>query len=464
MASIKDLKAKRAALKAQANAIATKETDENPLSQDEVSEFDKLMSAVDGIDARIARLEASAADEAEKSEEVDEGTAEKSFGLRTPTLHTKQAMVPRQKGSAVGRFLIGAHLNKSVGPGYGAEYVGQHFRDMDVKAALSTALPVIPQAFSTDLIDLLVAEAVVRKSGARVIPMPMGQLTIPRQRLGSEGTWMNEGENYTHTALDTDVINMTWKKVGALTSTTEELIRYSPLAAEQMIVNDLVTQMALTEDKAFLIGTGSATRPTGIINQIATSNKINSTLDSGAVTVNSVARDMENLDLCLRGNFVRGPKALYMAPGTISFLKTVRNAFGIAPFKDELDAGRFNGIPVYESGLLSTNLGEEANQALIVLAAVQDVYIGDGLNLEFKSTDTGSWSDGGTNVNAFGSGKVGFRLTSNVDIALAHGVSAAVLTVTDWTVGANQNVAGKAFVTEPANTGRTSASAARPAS
>jgi HK97 family phage major capsid protein len=451
--------------KAKLKALNLKDTDESPLNDAENEEADDLVGRIGKAEQRLARLEAAEGEAADKAKEVDEEEAEKTFGAyarkSAPSIvRADTVLVPRQKGSAFSRFVAGRVVDKLYSAGAGAQYVAKHFGDTAVVKALTTATPVIPQDFTKDLIELLREQSVVRAAGARVMSMPMGQLTIPRQRLGATATWLGEGQDLTATSAGFDAIQLTWKKLGAITSVTKELVEFSPLDVESIVTTDLVAQMALAEDIEFLNGTGSAYRPTGIIAQTASSNLLPS---NATVNFANVVADLRAVELALNVNLVYGPKAWFMHPGVVGFLKTLSNGFGIYPFAEELEQGKLLGYPVHTTVQLPTNLGGSTNQTKIILAAVNDLIIGDAYRTEVSVTTEGSWVESAATVNSFSRDLIGIKATNSVDFAMKHGVSAAVLTATGWSVGAAFNVAGKQYVTEAANTSPSSASSANPA-
>lgn len=465
MNSIKEAKRQLADLKARLKALNTKDTDETPLNDEENAEADDMVSRIGKLESRITRLEAAEDAAAEKAEEVDEDAEEKAFGsklfkgMKSPIVVRKDEIrVPRQKGSAFGRYVLGRVVDKEFGQGAGKEYVEKHFGDTAVTKALTTATPFIPQDFLADPIELLREESVVRRF-ARTMAMPMGQMTIPRQRLGASAAWLGEAQDIAVSQAGFDVLQMTWKKLGAITTLTKELVEFSPIDAEGYAVKDLVAQMGLAEDVAFLTSAGSATVPKGIKAFTATANKFAS---NATVNFDNVNRDLRAAELALRGNLVRGKFVWIMAPGVEAFLKTLQNGFGQFPFADSLEQGKLLSYDVLVTAQLPTNLGGGTNQSDVYLVCADHVVVGDAYRMEVSITTEGSWIESAAQVNAFSRDLIGIKATNSVDLTMMHGVSAAVITTTGWSVGAGFNKAGFQYVTEAANIVPTTASAANP--
>ncbi|MCO6414808.1 phage major capsid protein [Siccirubricoccus sp. KC 17139] len=459
--SIKDLKLKRENLKLEAKAIALKETDDTPLNDEDVEKFNGISSKIEALSARIARLEAVEDDAADAAEPVDDDAAEKGWTVKSaPSVHrSNNALVARKKGSLFARFSTARIVDKIYGFGAGRHYVEKNFGDEMVTKALTSAVPVIPQDFMADPIELLREQSVVRAAGARVMAMPMGQMTIPRQRLGASASWVGENTDINVTQAGFDTIHLTWKKLAAITSVTKELVEFSPLEVERIVREDLIAQMGLAEDIAFLNSTGSGgASPVGIIPQVVSGNQLTS---NASVTFDNVMKDLRAAQLALEINLVRGSKAWFMNPGVVGFLRGLQNGFGVYAFANEIDgSGTLLGYPVYTTIQLPTNLGGSTNQTKVILACVDDLVVGDAYRLDVSVTTEGSWVESSNNINAFSRDLIGIKATNAVDFALRHDVSAAVITATNWTLGTAFNVAGRQFYTQALNTADTTASAA----
>lgn len=454
--SIKELRDKRAGKLADMQVIALKETDEAPLGDDDVASFNALKEECDRLEARIARLTASIDPDADDADEVADDAAEKAWGgepiVKRFNINTSDEIrVPRQKGEAAGRYLIGMYWAKQFGLQAAKDMVDREMGDAPVRKSLvTTAEPIIPQQFVTDWIQLLQEKSVVRPL-ATVYPMPVGNITIPRQRLGSTGSFFSEGQQITVSQLAFDAIQLTWHKYGAMTYTSRELLEFSPLNAAGIVANDLTDRLALLEDRSALNSTGSGGVPVGIIASVAASNQLTNTVNgSSAVDFQTVSADLQAMELALTGHLVRGNFTWIMHPGVVGFLKQLSSTMGVFPFRQELSGPNptLNGFPVRTTVQLPSNLGVSgANKTNIVLLNGSDFIIGDAYKFAVSMTTEGSFLDGSTQVNAFGQDIVAWKATNAVDWHLRHDVSAAVLAASDWslsTVGGIDSYTGQA--------------------
>jgi HK97 family phage major capsid protein len=284
----------------------------------------------------------------------------------------------------------------------------------------------------------------------------MGNMTIPRQHLGSTGAFFSEGAQITVSQLAFDNIQMTWKKYGAMTYTSRELLDFTPLNAAGIIANDLTSRLGLLEDRTLLFGSSPIV---GITGSLASGNTIANSTDSSAVTFQTVSFDLQNLELQLTGNLVQGTFYWIMHPGVVAFLKQLSSTFGVYPFKAELDTGYLNGHRVLTTVQLPTNLGASAaNETNILLVCGEQCILGDAYRWAISMTTEGSFVDSSTQVHTFGQDLVAFKATNSIDFSLMHNVSAACLQASNWALS---TVGGfDAYTGQAANTAGSSASSA----
>jgi HK97 family phage major capsid protein len=362
--SIKELKDFRATKKLAMQNIVAKESDDSPLNDEDVDSFDRLKTECDQLEARIARLTASVDPDADDADDVADDAAEKHWSNDNKTkvfnviTTNDRGHVPLKSGESAGRWLVGQWWVKEHGLRAAREMVEKKMGDDKMVAKmLTTSQPIIPQDFNPDWIELLQTKSVVRQL-ATTYPMPNGTMTIPRQRLGSVGTFIGEGVEITTTQLGFDNIQLQWSKYGALTYTTRELLEFTPLSAAGIIANDLTDRLALLEDRTFLYSNGGSNPyiPKGIMASVAAGNLLQNTLATGAVNFQTVAFDLEAAELQLTGNLVTGEFTWIMAPGVPAFLKQLSSTFGVFPFRDEVSRGVLNGHPIKVTSQLASNL------------------------------------------------------------------------------------------------------------
>lgn len=480
-----ELQRKQHAKLQEVNALLTKSDDEVVSDEDKAS-FESLKGDIAQLKESIALLKEAQDIEAEEADEVEpvnddeedkgndeEDSEEKSWApVRkswTASRRNARTNVPVAKaapGIRAARYAIAQHIAKTYGAQAGYRFAEQQLGDVTVAKALNTTTQVaggatIPQDFVAELIDLLRAAAVVRGAGARVIPMPMGNLTFPRLTSAATAQWQDELTNIAASEPGFSNLYFSAKKLTALVPVSNDLLRRSPLSVETVIRDDMVTQLALAEDKAFLFGPGTANQPSGVVTLAAAGNKFTNAVTAPTLaTVNDV---LMSLELLLTSNNVNtGTAQWFFHPSVRSFLSTLTDSTGSYFFRAELEQNRLLGYPVNTSTQFVTNLGTGPNfQTQIIFASVGDLMIGDTMGIQVDSSDVASYTQG-TVQSAFTMDQTVFRCIESVDFQMRYDFSAAVATVTNWRPTGFVANAGAAFTAQTGSTAGTAAKSAKP--
>ena len=122
----------------------------------------------------------------------------------------------------------------------------------------------IPE-YNKELIELLHAQAVVRSMGVRPYPMSGNTLFFNRKTGSSTGYWVAEGAEKTTSELTFGQASLVLKEVAGLVLVTNDLLEDASPSVDAIIKQDLVSQLTLAEDLAFISGTGG-TQPLGVYN------------------------------------------------------------------------------------------------------------------------------------------------------------------------------------------------------
>ncbi len=80
-----------------------------------------------------------------------------------------------------------------------AKFASEELNDQSVSMAISTAAgsggALIPENMQNEVIELLSDRTIVRKLGARSIPLPNGNLSLPRSAGGATASYTGEGKD-----------------------------------------------------------------------------------------------------------------------------------------------------------------------------------------------------------------------------------------------------------------------------
>ena len=445
-----ELRRKRAALRAEFNAIVSKESDlpeGEALPEEDTNRLADIETELEDIRGRLQRLETALemeSDEAKPVEGDDEGTERGGMVIAPRPFAEAKAFWPDQRGFKAARFLIGCLHAKSFGWQSAANYIERSFGDKEVAKALnttgvSTGGALIPQAFLPDLIDLLRARVVVRKLNPTIVPMPMGNLTIPRLAAGATAGYQGELDDIAVSQETFDDIQLNAKKLTALVPVSNDLIRRAPIGVEAIVRDDLVETLARREDIAFLRGDGSGNSPIGLLNLASSANKLTAAAfadSTAAVILNTTIGVVNGMMLTMEQQMSRMIRPAWIfAPQIKWFLSGLRDQVGGFVYKDEIAGGKFLGIPFEDTPQLPTNLttNSGSNGTEIYLVDMADVILAETYNVTVDASDVASYKDGGGNmVSAFQRDQTLFRVISEHDLNLRHQASVVICTVPAW--------------------------------
>lgn len=118
---------------------------------------------------------------------------------------------------------------------------------------------------TSSFIELLRNRAVAMQLGTSMAGL-VGNFDIPKQTAAASGYWIGEDDDAPEDGLELGQIGLKPKTVAALSEITRRMLMQSSMDVEALVRSDLATALALTIDKAFFYGTGSANQPLGIAN------------------------------------------------------------------------------------------------------------------------------------------------------------------------------------------------------
>lgn len=294
---------------------------------------------------------------------------------------------------------------------------------------------IVPTEYSAEVIELLRARAVVRRSG--VVAIPMGaSMQIPRHDVGSSTGYVGENRPIPATRPKFGQITLNSRKLAAVVPISNDLLRASNPAADQVVLDDLVNGMAVTEDWYFLQGQGTENSPRGIYYWTDPANLVPQT----GTTPAEIEQDLKSLVNKLdSANIAMTNPVWYMAPRSRNHLYVLREATSgdlIYPELRQTDAGapmgRLWGWPVWPTTNIPTNLGGGTNESRIGLVDAAECRIGEEVGIEINMSDVAAYDDGGTVRAAFSQDQSVVRAIQKHDFAMRHDLAASWLTGVTW--------------------------------
>ena len=399
------------------------------LTAEEQAQFDALKTKATGLQAQIAREEQVLALKASAASPVI------IPGSGVPGTVPAQPKEKLEPGIMVARIAqavaIGGSDQRAVAAAaeglYGSD-MGQIVANME-QATNTKGGFLVNTDYSADFIDILRPRVVIRRMGARAIPMPDGNLTTRRKTTGTSASYVGERVPAPKTEATVNQITMSAKRLTALVPITNQLIRRASLNVQMMIRDDLIEGVSVREDQQFLRGVGSSTAPTGLRNLIAAGNVIAA---NATVNLANVTNDLGKLRLAvLNANIPMTQCGYIMSPRSLLFLENLRDANGNKAFP-EVAEGRLGIYPIGVTTSVPDNLGAGTNQSEIYFGDFAQFMIGDTEQVAIAASDVAAYDDGGTIRAAFSNDETVVRVIAEHDTQIRYDTAFAVLTGVTW--------------------------------
>jgi len=278
----------------------------------------------------------------------------------------------------------------------------------------------VPEQTSSEIIELLRDKATVRTMpGVQLIPMARDKWSVRRTDTGATSTWGHEAGTMTE---DTNPawgkVTLELKKLKTFYKMSRELLQDADVSMESLVIREIVDNMAITEDLAFLEGTGGD-QPTGFYNQTGVVST-----DLGASPTYDDILNARYQVMKLKSSGVTGWISNIRTENTLLKLK---NSDGDYMYKEGrlTDAGNaviptLYGAPVAYTNQIPITLRPDSGESYMVGGKFSDLYIGDSTEgIRIDTTDSGG--------SAFVDDQVYVKVVKRVDMALRHPESFVVV-------------------------------------
>ena len=429
MLKIEALRRQRADINAKVQTLAKIEADGAELTAEQLTEFNQLSAEFDNLSAQINRLEAAERMNAAQAKPVQAI----AVGGASAAVHVKPEL-KQYEGAKMARLAM------SVAAGGGdlqlaEQFAAKEIGDADVAMAISTAAgsggALVPESFHSEVIELLRPRTVIRRLGARSVPLPNGNLTMPRMAGGATASYVGEGADPKATGANFDDVKLSAKTMITIVPMSNQLIGNAGYNVEQLVLGDMLSAMAVREDKAFLRDDGTDNTPTGF-KAIATAASRTKPW-SGTATLEAIDAFLDGLILMLMAS-----DSLMINPGWALSPRSYMKLFGLRDGNGnkvypELAQGLLKGYPIAHTNTIPVNLGAGTNESEIYFADFNDVVIGEQDNMTIDFSREATYVDStGTLVTAFSRNQSVLRLVANHDIGFRHPEGLALGTSVTW--------------------------------
>lgn len=432
MDRITALRARRAGIIDQMEALVASVPDGEDMTADQIAQYDALKADDDKVAAQI-----SAAEDLERRRAAAARPVAPLPGHQAAT----QATAPAQPAETGIRL---ARMTRAMAAAGGvpmlAQQVAESWGDSGLFANQNMGSGpaggfLVPEDVSSEIIELLRPQSVIMRGGPRVVPLPNGNLTMNRQATGSNFYYTGEQVDIGATGMTLGQVKLSAKKLTGLIPISNDLLRSASVAADRLVRDDIVEGSAIAMDTAFLRSAGGDNAPLGLRFQavgtaFAASNILPVTAGN---TLTSITGDLGRLELALlNGNVPLTGAAWVGAPRTMMRLRNVRDGNGNYAFP-EMQNGQLRGKPFFDTTTVPVNLGVGGAESELYLIAFPHVLVGEHSGLEIATSTEAAYKDAQGNLQAaFSRDETVMRAIQHHDIGLRHLPAVAVLTGVDW--------------------------------
>lgn len=301
-------------------------------------------------------------------------------------------------------------------------YARDELLNSEIKAASVTDPSaggfLVPEVLASELIGLLYNKLSVYQAGARRIPMPNGNLLIPRMDTGATVGYIGENGRLGKTQQVFGDIKLSSKKLGAVIPMSNDLLRSSSMAADTYIRDDLVKQMYLKMDLKTLYGLGTDNEPHGLASLLNSSNIVGSSTTAFTADIPSTL-----IGVLYQANVPMTNPYWIINGVTYSYLLNLKTSTGAYIFADEmLTAKTLRGFPYIVSNQVSYTAGSPG-YVDIFLGDFSEFIIGEQMGMQIETSREASYYDGSNTISAFQNDQTLIRAISLHDFAIRHDVS-----------------------------------------
>lgn len=255
-----------------------------------------------------------------------------------------------------------------------------------------------------EIIDLLRDQEWISRAGAREFSFPgNGQIQFPKKKKsGNTGYWVGEGQTIGEGKIATGNLNMRARKLGAIITVPNELLRFASENIEAYIRMELVEAMATTLNQALLIGNGSELTPKGLLTYSGINRRTATTVGANGDTLEPediafMIAELEELNVDTTNfKFLSRPMlfaALMNRRADAVAEGDRKGQFIFNTTADPVRGNSLNGHEAIKTGYMPKNgkKGTATNLTTLLGGVFSEYLIGRAGALEFAvSTDTGS--------------------------------------------------------------------------
>jgi HK97 family phage major capsid protein len=403
MSGLDRMRERRAALKAELDALLAKSENENrSMGADEVSEFDQKVAEIRSTDERIVQLEElaqgeAAVAEARKETNVEGEQRSAPITVVDPPVYTKDGLT----GNSYFRDLAHASTGEGAEARSAIDRLVRNKKSVaDEQRALGNTNATggsggefaPPTWLVQDWINLLRPGRVTADLFTKApIPPNTSSVSIPKLLTGtSVALQSTQNTALSQTDLTTSFITTGFATIGGKAVWSQQLMDQSAIPFDQLISNDLAAAYNAYFGQQVILGAGTGTGTNAVLNGL-----MNATVGTTATLTATTAAGFYSACNGLLSSFITTrfaqPDTWLMHPRRWYWLMAQVDSNGrplVVPADVAYNpmgtndgvqlpgaAGRLLGVDVYLDPNLPTNLGAGTNQDVVFLLKASDLWL-----------------------------------------------------------------------------------------
>ncbi|MCL1485198.1 phage major capsid protein (plasmid) [Marinobacter sp. M3C] len=418
---IEQLRRNRAEINAKVQALAEVEAKEGDLNEEQLKSFNALTTDFEKITQQIQRLEGAERMAAASAMPVNALGALGNSAAASAAVHIKKE-AKQYVGAKAARMVMSIAAGKGD-LGLATKFARDELNDADVAMAIETSAgsggAIVPTNIADEVVELLRAKTVVRRLGAQVMPLPNGNLSLPRISGGATSGYVGEGADVLATESAFDDVQLSAKTQITLVPMSNQLVGRAGYSVEQMVLNDMLNAKSVREDKAFLRDDGTSNTPTGFKKTAETASR--TVAWSGTANLATIDAFLDALILMLmNANSMMVRPGWALSPTSYMKLFGLRDGNGNKVYP-EMNEGVLKGYPFASTTTIPNNIGAGANESEIYFADWNDVVIGESESMSVDFSREATYKDAAGNlVSAFARNQSLIRLVAEHDVGFRH--------------------------------------------
>lgn len=326
-----------------------------------------------------------------------------------------------EPGIRMARFVKATLVSQKEGRDLESVMKTMYPRDValqEVRSAMATNVPsdggvLIPEDLSSEIIPLLREKSSIRSLGARVVPMPNGNLKIPRQTGAANFQWVGENTSIVASKAGLGMLNLSAKKLAGLIPASNELISSPSVAADQFIRDELVNGIVEAEDITALYGSGTENTPSGIVKSAG------SVADLGALPTSDTLGGI--VGIIMGKKFPNKTNFGWVFNGVLwSVFYNLQDGVGKYLHREEMDRGLLVGMPFRINN--NINVGSDSHGLTdLFFGDFSQFIVGETVGMQIAVSQEASYLDGAKMVSAFANDQTVMRVLLREDFGVRYG-------------------------------------------